>query len=58
MPSVGATPESSPTAAEKAATVNWLAKTNEMWTGNDFICRRSGNNRTDAGHLPVSAVLR
>jgi hypothetical protein len=33
---VGAPPASSHTAAEKAVTLNWLAKTNQMWTGNDF----------------------
>ena len=35
-PSAGAPPASSHTAAEKAATLNWLAKTNQMWTRNDF----------------------
>ncbi|MFY9934653.1 MAG: hypothetical protein WAK82_42280 [Streptosporangiaceae bacterium] len=34
--SAGAPPASSHTAAEKAATLNWLAKTNQMWTRNDF----------------------
>jgi hypothetical protein len=35
-PSAGAPPASSHTAAEKAATLNWLAKTNQMWIRNDF----------------------
>jgi hypothetical protein len=35
-PSAGAPPASSHTAAEKAATLSWLAKTNQMWTRNDF----------------------
>jgi hypothetical protein len=29
-------PASAHTAAERAATLNWLAKTNEMWTNGDF----------------------
>jgi hypothetical protein len=35
-PSVNAPPGSPHTAAERAATLNWLAKTNQMWTSNDF----------------------
>ena len=35
-PPVNAPPASPHTAAEKAATLNWLAKTNQMWTKNDF----------------------
>jgi hypothetical protein len=35
-PAVGAPPASSRTAAEQAAVMNWLAKTNQMWTSNDF----------------------
>jgi len=35
-PSAGAPPASSHTAAEKAAALNWLAKTNQIWTRNDF----------------------
>jgi hypothetical protein len=35
-PSVNAPPASPHIAAEKAATLNWLAKTNQMWTRNDF----------------------
>jgi hypothetical protein len=34
-PPVNAPPASPHIAAEKAATLNWLAKTNEMWTRND-----------------------
>jgi hypothetical protein len=35
-PPVNAPPASPHTAAERAATLNWLAKTNQMWTRNDF----------------------
>ena len=35
-PAVGAPPASRHTAAERAATLNWLAKTNQIWTRNDF----------------------
>jgi hypothetical protein len=35
-PAVGAPPASQHVTAERAATLNWLAKTNLMWTGNDF----------------------
>ena len=35
-PAAGAPPASSRTAAEQAAVMNWLAKTNQMWTSNDF----------------------
>jgi hypothetical protein len=35
-PAVAAPPASLHTTAERAATLNWLAKTNLMWTGNDF----------------------
>jgi hypothetical protein len=35
-PAVGAPPGSLHTTAERAATLNWLAKTNLMWTGDDF----------------------
>ena len=35
-PTVGAPPASQHTAAERAATLNWLAKTNQMWTRDDF----------------------
>jgi hypothetical protein len=35
-PPVGAPPASQHAAAERAATVNWLAKTNQMWTRDDF----------------------
>jgi hypothetical protein len=35
-PPVNAPPASPHTAAEKAATLNWLAKTNQMWTRNDY----------------------
>jgi hypothetical protein len=35
-PPVNAPPASPHIAAEKAATLNWLAKTNQMWTRNDF----------------------
>ena len=35
-PAVGAPPASRHTAAELAATRNWLAKTNQIWTRNDF----------------------
>jgi len=35
-PAVGAPPASRHTAAERAATLNWLAKTNLMWTSDDF----------------------
>jgi hypothetical protein len=35
-PPVNAPPASAHTAAEKAATLNWLAKTNQMWTKNDY----------------------
>ena len=35
-PPVDAPPASPHTAAERAATLNWLAKTNQMWTRNDF----------------------
>jgi hypothetical protein len=35
-PAVGAPPASPHTTAERAATLNWLAKTNLMWTRNDF----------------------
>jgi hypothetical protein len=34
--SVSAPPASRHTAAEKTATLNWLAKTNQMWTKDDF----------------------
>jgi hypothetical protein len=33
---VSAPPSSGDTSAETAATMNWLEKTNEMWTSNDF----------------------
>jgi hypothetical protein len=33
---VSAPPASRHTAAEQAATLNWLAKTNQMWTKDDF----------------------
>jgi hypothetical protein len=36
VPAVGAPPASRHTAAERAATLNWLAKTNQIWTRNDF----------------------
>ena len=36
-PPVDAPPASPHTAAERAATLNWLAKTNQMWTRNDFV---------------------
>jgi len=36
VPAVNAPPASPHTAAEKAATLNWLAKTNQMWTTNDY----------------------
>ena len=35
-PPVNAPPASPHTAAEKAATLNWLAKTNQMWIKNDY----------------------
>jgi hypothetical protein len=35
-PAVGAPPASRHTAAERAATLNWLAQTNQIWTRNDF----------------------
>ena len=35
-PSVNAPPGSAHTAAEQAAVMNWLAKTNQMWDANDF----------------------
>jgi hypothetical protein len=35
-PAVGAPPASGHTAAERAATLNWLAKTNQIWRWNDF----------------------
>jgi hypothetical protein len=35
-PAVGAPPASRHTAAERAATLSWLAKTNQIWTRNDF----------------------
>ncbi len=35
-PAVGAPPASRHTAAELSATLNWLAKTNQIWTRNDF----------------------
>jgi hypothetical protein len=35
-PPVNAPPASPHTAAEKAATLNWLAKTNQMWTKGNF----------------------
>jgi hypothetical protein len=35
-PAAGAPPASLHTTAERAATLNWLAKTNLMWTSNDF----------------------
>lgn len=35
-PSVGAPPASRHTAAERATTLTWLAKTNQMWTKDDF----------------------
>jgi len=35
-PAVSAPPASPYTAAERAATLNWLARTNQMWTKGDF----------------------
>jgi hypothetical protein len=35
-PAVGAPPASGHTAPERAATLNWLAKTNQIWRWNDF----------------------
>jgi hypothetical protein len=35
-PAVNAPPASPHTAAERAATLNWLARTNQMWTKGDF----------------------
>jgi hypothetical protein len=35
-PAVSAPPSSDDTSAETAATLNWLEKTNQMWTSNDF----------------------
>ncbi|MFY9862225.1 MAG: hypothetical protein WAK58_00290, partial [Trebonia sp.] len=35
-PPVSAPPSSAHTAAEQAAVMNWLVKTNQMWTSNDF----------------------
>jgi hypothetical protein len=35
-PAVGAPPASSHSTAEQAAVANWLYKTNQMWTSNDF----------------------
>jgi hypothetical protein len=35
-PAAGAPPASSHTAAEQAAVANWLYKTDQMWTSNDF----------------------
>jgi hypothetical protein len=35
-PAVSAPPSSGDTSAETAATMNWLEKTSEMWTNNDF----------------------
>jgi hypothetical protein len=35
-PAVSAPPASRHAAAERAATLHWLAKTNQMWTRNDF----------------------
>jgi hypothetical protein len=35
-PAVGAPPATSHTAAEQAAVMNWLGKTSQMWTSNDF----------------------
>ncbi|HJZ06755.1 MAG TPA: hypothetical protein VJ283_01640, partial [Trebonia sp.] len=35
-PPVSPPPSSAHTAAEQAAVMNWLAKTNQMWTSNDF----------------------
>jgi hypothetical protein len=35
-PAVSAPPGSARTAAEQAAVTNWLVKTNQMWTRNDF----------------------
>ena len=35
-PAVGAPPASAQTAAERAATLRWLAKTNQIYTRNDF----------------------
>jgi hypothetical protein len=35
-PAVGAPPASRQTATERAATLRWLAKTNQMWTRNEF----------------------
>ncbi len=36
VPAVGAPPASRHAATERAATLNWLAKTNQIWTRNDF----------------------
>jgi hypothetical protein len=36
VPAVGAPPASRHTTAERAATLNWLAKTNQIWTRDDF----------------------
>jgi hypothetical protein len=35
-PAAGAPPASSPTAPERAAVMNWLTTTDQMWTHNDF----------------------
>src|SRR3984885_14228983 len=35
-PATGAPPASRHTAAERAATLSWMAKTNQIWTRNDF----------------------
>src|ERR1700689_3703060 len=35
-PAVGAPPASRHTTAERAATLNWLAKTNQMWEKDEF----------------------
>ena len=35
-PPVGAPPASAHTSAERAATMTWLATTNQMWTKDDF----------------------
>ena len=35
-PPVSVPPSSAHTAAEQAAVMNWLFKTNQMWTSNDF----------------------
>ncbi len=46
-PPVGAPPASRHTAAERAATLNWLARTNQMWTKDDF----SALNQVTAGEV-------